>query len=70
MPNLSAKALQCQHALREAADAYKEIVEQILQDPRGQFIAQLREAEEKVGEAAASYALAFVALDTDEMPAG
>jgi hypothetical protein len=60
MPNLSTKALECQQALREAADAYRAVVEQILQDPRGQFIAHLREAEEKVGEAAASYALAFV----------
>ena len=57
---LSEKAQAAQQALREAAAAYSQVVERVLDDPRGPFIAELREAEEKVGEAAASYAIAFV----------
>lgn len=67
-PVLSAKAQACQEALRDAADAYAKLVERVIADPRGPFIAELREAEEKVGEAAASYALAFVEGDEDVAP--
>ncbi|MGO8875015.1 MAG: hypothetical protein ACLQNG_04525 [Acidimicrobiales bacterium] len=67
-PNLSAKALACQQALREAADSYARIVARVVDDPRGPFIAELREAEERVGEAAASYALAFAEGERDRAP--
>jgi len=68
MPALSAKAQACQESLREAADAYRRIVERVIEDPRGPFIAELREAEERVAEAAASYAIAFAEGDRDEIP--
>lgn len=67
-PSLSAKALACQQALRDAADSYTRIVARVIDDPRGPFIAELREAEERVGEAAASYALAFAEGDRDQAP--
>ncbi len=67
-PDLSAKAQACRQALRQAADAYAAVVERVLANPRGPFIAQLREAEERVGEAAASYALAFVEGDEEAAP--
>lgn len=63
--DLSAKAQSCREALRQAADAYAKVVEEVIEDPRGPFIARLREAEERVGETAAAYALAFVEGDEE-----
>lgn len=67
-PELSAKAQSCRDALRKAADEYNQVVQAVIEDPRGAFIARLREAEERVGEAAASYALAFVEGDAEAAP--
>ncbi|MGC9962991.1 MAG: hypothetical protein ABSE47_13950 [Acidimicrobiales bacterium] len=68
VPQLSGKAQAAQETLREAAAAYSQVVERVLGDPRGPFIAELREAEERVGEAAAAYALAFVGGEMDHDP--
>ena len=68
MPALSAKAQASQQALREAAAAYTRVVDRVIEDPRGPFIAELREAEERVAEAAASYAIAFAEGDMEETP--
>jgi hypothetical protein len=67
-PQLSEKAQAAQQTLRAAAAAYSQVVERVLGDPRGPFLAELRESEERVGEAAAAYALAFVKGDTDHYP--
>ena len=66
--HLSEKAQAARQALRDAATAYSRVVERVLDDPRGPFIAELREAEEAVGEAAASYAIAFVEGDIAHEP--
>ena len=58
--NLSEKAQASQQALREASAAYQALVERVIDNPRGPFLEQLREAEERVGEAAARWALDYV----------
>ena len=58
--NLSEKAQASQQALREASAAYQALVERVIANPRGPFLEQLREAEERVGEAAARWALDYV----------
>jgi cell division septum initiation protein DivIVA len=59
MVNLSDKAQSAQQALREASAAYQALVERVIEDPRGPFIQKLREAEERVSETAASWALEY-----------
>lgn len=57
--NLSEKAIRAQDALRAASKDYLAIVERVIANPRGPFVEQLREAEERVAEAAARWALEF-----------
>jgi hypothetical protein len=59
MTNLSAKAQASQQALREASAAYQAMVDHVIENPRGQFLEKLREAEERVAEAAARWALDY-----------
>ncbi len=59
MVTLSDKAQAAQQALREASAAYQALVERVIEDPRGPFIQKLREAEERVSETAASWALEY-----------
>ncbi len=59
MTNLSAKAQHSQQALRDASVAYQAVVDQVISDPSGPFVEKLREAEERVAEAAARWALDF-----------
>ncbi|MGD1012658.1 MAG: hypothetical protein ABR925_09040 [Acidimicrobiales bacterium] len=59
MTNLSDKARAAQQALRDASAAYQDVVEQLIEDPRGPFSHKLREAEERVAEAAALWALEY-----------
>ena len=60
MANLSDKARAAQQSLREASAAYQAIVERVIEDPTGPFLKELRDAEERVAEAAASWALEYV----------
>jgi hypothetical protein len=60
MENLSEKARASQQSLREASAAYQAVVDQVIEDPRGQFVEKLRRAEERVSEAAARWALDYV----------
>jgi hypothetical protein len=60
MVNLSDKAHASQQALREASADYQAVVEQVIADPRGPFVEKLREAEERVAEAAARWALDYM----------
>jgi hypothetical protein len=59
MENLSGKARAAQQALRDASAAYQTVVERVIEDPRGPFSQRLREAEERVAETAASWALEY-----------
>jgi hypothetical protein len=59
MVNLSDKAQAAQQALRDASADYQAVVDHVIQDPRGPFVHKLREAEERVAEAAASWALEY-----------
>jgi len=59
--SLSEKALAAQHDLREASAAYQVVVDRVIEDPRGPFVHELREAEERVSEeAAARWALEYL----------
>jgi hypothetical protein len=58
--NLSDKARDAQQALRDASGEYQKVVERVIEDPRGPFVHQLREAEERVAEAAARWALEYI----------
>jgi hypothetical protein len=60
MVNLSAKAQAAQQALRDASAEYQAIVDRVIDDPRGPSVEQLRRAEERVGEAVAVWALAYI----------
>ncbi len=60
MTNLSEKARASQQNLREASAEYQAVVDQVIEDPRGQFVEKLRRAEERVSEAAARWALDYV----------
>jgi len=60
MVNLSDKARASQQALREASARYQTVVDQVIEDPRGAFVERLREAEERVAEAAARWALDYI----------
>ena len=66
--NLSDKARAAQQALREASAAYQEVVNRVIEDPRGQFSQRLREAEEHVAETAARWALEYA--EGAEPPSG
>ncbi len=59
MVNLSDKARAAQQALRDASAAYQAVVDRVIENPRGPFVQELREAEERVAEAAASWALEY-----------
>jgi hypothetical protein len=59
MTNLSDKARASQQALRDASAEYKKVVDQVIENPLGPFVHKLREAEERVAEAAASWALEY-----------
>jgi hypothetical protein len=68
MANLSDKALVAQQALRDASSKYQAVVERVIEDPTGPFLKDLRDSEERVAEAAASWALAY--SEGVERPAG
>ena len=68
MANLSDKALVAQQALRDASSKYQAVVERVIEDPTGPFLKDLRDNEERVAEAAASWALAY--SEGVEGPAG
>ena len=57
--NLSERAQQAQDALRAASKDYQAVVERVIADPRGAFVEKLREAEERVAEAAARWAIEY-----------
>jgi hypothetical protein len=57
--NLSERAQRAQDALRAASKEYQAIVDRVIADPRGPFVEKLREAEERVAETAARWALEF-----------
>jgi hypothetical protein len=59
MANLSEKAQKSQQGLRDATVQYQALVERVIKDPRGPFIEQMREAEERVAEAATRWALDY-----------
>jgi hypothetical protein len=59
MVNLSDKARAAQQALRDASTAYQAVVDRLIENPRGPFLQELREAEEHVAETAASWALEY-----------
>jgi 23S rRNA-/tRNA-specific pseudouridylate synthase len=59
MANLSAKAAASKQALRQASQDYLAIVEKVIENPRGQFVEKLREAEERVAEKAVRWALDY-----------
>jgi cell division septum initiation protein DivIVA len=59
MTNLSERAQRAQEALRTAAKEYQVIVDRVIADPRGRFVEQLRQAEERVAEAASRWALEY-----------
>jgi hypothetical protein len=59
MVNLSDKARAAQQALKDASAAYQAVVDRVIEDPTGPFIKELRDAEERVAEAAASWALDY-----------
>lgn len=59
MINLSDKAKAAQQALRDASAKYQEVVERVIEDPTGPFLKDLRDNEERVAEAAASWALEY-----------
>jgi hypothetical protein len=54
------KARAAQQALRAASARYQEVVDRVIEDPRGPFVHELREAEERVAEAAARWALEYI----------
>jgi hypothetical protein len=60
MVNLSDKAKAAQQALRDASAQYQVVVDRVIEDPRGAFVHELREAEERVAEAAARWALEYI----------
>jgi hypothetical protein len=59
MVNLSDKARAAQQALREASTAYQAVVDRLIENPQGHFLQELREAEERVAETAASWTLEY-----------
>jgi hypothetical protein len=59
MVNLSEKARAAQQALRDASADYQAVVDQVIEDPRGPFVHRLREAEARVAEVAALWALEY-----------
>ena len=59
MVNLSDKARAAQQTLRDASAAYQAVVERVIEDPTGPFIKELRDSEERVAEAATSWALEY-----------
>jgi hypothetical protein len=59
MVNLSERARAAQQALRDASAAYLKVVDSVIENPRGPFLEKLREAEERVGETAARWALDY-----------
>ncbi len=60
MVSLSEDAQAAQQALRDASAEYQAIVDRVIEDPQGQFLEKLREAEEHVAEAATLWALAYI----------
>jgi hypothetical protein len=58
--SLSEKARASQQALRVASAEYQAVVDSVIENPRGPFLEKLREAEERVGEASARWALDYV----------
>lgn len=60
MDNLSEKAAAARQGLRDASDEYNAVIAQVLDNPNGQYVERLRQAQEKVAGAAASWALAYV----------
>jgi hypothetical protein len=59
MDHLSESARAAQQELREAAANYQTVVEEVLENPRGEFIERLRHAEGRVSGAAAVWALEY-----------
>jgi len=59
MVNLSDKARSAQQAVRDASAAYQAVVDRVIENPIGPFIKELRDCEERVAEAAASWALEY-----------
>jgi len=59
MVNLSEKARAAQQALRDASAEYQAVVNSVIEDPRGPFLEKLCEAEERVAETAARWALDY-----------
>ncbi|MGH9171584.1 MAG: hypothetical protein ACRD0Z_12035 [Acidimicrobiales bacterium] len=57
--HLSDQARAAQQELRDAAANYQVVVEQVIENPRGEFVERLRHAEQRVSGAAAVWALAF-----------
>jgi len=60
MASLSEDARAAQQALRDASVEYQAIVDSLIENPQGQFLEKLREAEEHVAEAATLWALAYL----------
>lgn len=59
MANLSDRARAAQQALRDASANYQAVVDRVIDNPTGPFIKDLRDCEERVAEAAASWALQY-----------
>jgi hypothetical protein len=59
MEHLSEKAQAAQQEFRDAAKHYQEVVEEVINSPRGEYIERLRHAEQRVSGAAAVWALAY-----------
>lgn len=59
MDHLSDSARAAQQALRDAATQYQTVVEEVINDPQGQFVERLRHAEEHVSDAATRWALEY-----------
>ena len=59
MEHLSERAQAAQQALRDAADHYQKVVEEVLDDPNGEFVERLRHAQQQVSDAALRWALEY-----------
>ena len=59
MANLSDRARAAQQALKDASAKYQAVVDRVIEDPTGPFLKDLRDSEERVAEAAASWALEY-----------
>jgi hypothetical protein len=59
MEHLSEKAQSARQALVDAAAEYQKVVDQVVEEPHGQYLERLRHAGENVAGAAARFVLEY-----------